>query len=407
MTCIIERMFALVKKVLRLLERAVKQLEPERLGREASLQMFECFCRIERLGSAGKALCSRRVAGSGAWMDTSNRSPAHWMASVAGTTVGRAVAVLETAETLQSLPTTEAAYRKGKLSEPQVEEIASAAALDNQSEADLLSAAELEQLVELRRRCARVRATARSEKERHEYLHKHRQLRHFTDLEGAFRLEGRFTPEAGAVIWAALEPFKQKASLRDPNKEPDAAYAADALLALAKKASCAPEDPFRTGPQAVVHIRVDYSALVRGHAHPGEICEVPGVGPIPVAAARAFAEDAFLKAVIMDGEDIKAVSHLGRSIPERLKTALIERYQVCVVPGCCQTEGLEFDHITPVERRGPTSFYNLDRKCKWHHYLKTHHGYVLAEVGGKRWFGPNALLPDPQALQPELVQADA
>jgi hypothetical protein len=398
-------MFALVKNVLRLLERALKQLEPERLGKEASLQMFECFCRIERLSCAGKALCSRRVADSGAWYDTYQRSPAHWMAGVAGTTVGRAVAVLETAEILEQLPATEAAYRQGKLSQPQVEEIASAAALDRGSEAELLSAAELEQLVELRRRCARVRATARSEQEQHLYLHRHRQLRHWTDLEGAFRLDGRFTPEAGAVIWAALEPFKQKACLRNPNQEPDAAYAADALLALAQRSSCTPGDPFRTGPQAVVHIRVDYSALVRGHAHPGEICEVPGVGPIPVAAARAFAEDAFLKAVILDGQDIKAVSHLGRNIPERLKTALIERYQVCVVPGCCQTEGLEFDHITPVERRGPTSFHNLDRKCKWHHYLKTHHGYVLTEVGGKRWFGPNAPPPDPEARQPELVAA--
>lgn len=99
----IEHMFALVKNVLRLLERALDQLDPERLGREASLQMFECFCRIERLGAAGKALCSRRVAGSNAWFDTCERSPAHLMASVAGTTVGRAVAVLQTAETLQHL----------------------------------------------------------------------------------------------------------------------------------------------------------------------------------------------------------------------------------------------------------------------------------------------------------------
>jgi uncharacterized protein DUF222/HNH endonuclease len=315
------------------------------------------------------------------------------------------VAVLQTAEILQSLPTTEAAYRKGGLSEPQVEEIASAAALDSKSEADLLSAAELEELVELRRRCARVRATARSELERHEYLHRHRQLRHWNDVEGAFRLEGRFTPEAGAVIWAALEPFKQRAALRSPNKEPDAAYAADALVAMAKKASCAPGDPLRTGPEAVVHVRVDYSALVRGQANPGEICEVPGIGPIPVAAARSFAADAFLKAVIMDGDDINAVSHLGRTIPERLKTALIERYPVCVVPGCCETEGLEFDHIIPVERGGTTSFQNLDRLCKWHHYLKTYHNYVLVRVGGDFWFGPNAPPPDPQARQPELVAA--
>jgi hypothetical protein len=397
-------MFGLVKNAMRLLQTALKRLDPELLGREASIQMFECFATVERLGAAGKALCARRVAGSGAWMQTCNRSPAHWMASVAGTSVGRAASVLDTAEVLERLPATEAAYRKGKLSEPQVEEIASAAALNRESEPDLLLAAEREELDELRRRCARVRATARSELERHEYLHRHRQLRHWTDVEGAFRLEGRFTPEAGAVIWAALEPFKQRAALRNPNKEPDSAYAADALVALAKSSTCPPDDPLRTGPEAVVHVRVDYSALVRGQANPGEICEVPGVGPIPVAAAQAFAADAFLKAVVMDGQDIRAVSHLGRTIPDRLKTALIERDHVCVVPGCCE-EGLEFDHIVPVERGGPTSLHNLGRLCAWHHYLKTYHGYVLARVGGDWWFGPHGPPPDPKSRQPVLVAA--
>jgi hypothetical protein len=102
---------------------------------------------VERLGAAGKALAARQVADSGAWWDTGERSPAHWMAAVAGTSVGRAVAVLQTAELLESLPDTEAAYRRGDLSEPQVEEIASAAALCPESQQDLLALAELEELV--------------------------------------------------------------------------------------------------------------------------------------------------------------------------------------------------------------------------------------------------------------------
>ena len=158
---------------------------------------FPKFCRVERLGAAGKALAGRRVADSGAWWDTGERSPAHWMAAVAGTSLGRAVAVLQTAELLESLPETEAAYRGGDLSEPQVEEIASAAALCPESQQDLLALAELEELVGLRRECAKVRAAARSEPEQHDYLHRRRYLRHFTDPEGAFRLYGRFTPESG------------------------------------------------------------------------------------------------------------------------------------------------------------------------------------------------------------------
>ncbi|MDQ4148603.1 MAG: HNH endonuclease, partial [Actinomycetota bacterium] len=157
---------------------------------------------------------------------------------------------------------------------------------------------------------------------------------------------------------------------------------------------------------AVVHVRVDHSALVRGHVEPGETCEIPGVGPIPVAAARGFVSDCFLAAVVADGKDVKAVSHLGRTIPERLKTALVERDPVCVVPGCGEHRDLAFDHIVPVYRRGRTSLHNLARLCRWHHYLKTYHHYVLDRVGGEWiWVGPHGPPRDPEARQPELLAA--
>jgi hypothetical protein len=91
--------------------------------------MCECFAKIEKLGAAGKALCALRAADSQAWWDTGRRSPAHWVAAVSGTTVGRAVAALDTAERIQKLPQAEAAYRKGKLSEIQAEELAFAGEL--------------------------------------------------------------------------------------------------------------------------------------------------------------------------------------------------------------------------------------------------------------------------------------
>jgi hypothetical protein len=146
-------MFESLDKALSLLEESLQQLDASALERAASRPLFERFCRVERLGAAGKALAARQVADSGAWWDTGERSPAHWMAAVAGTSVGRAVAVLQTAELLESLPDTEAAYRRGDLSEPQVEEIASAAALCPESQQDLLALAELEELVGLRREC--------------------------------------------------------------------------------------------------------------------------------------------------------------------------------------------------------------------------------------------------------------
>ncbi|HEU4869103.1 MAG TPA: hypothetical protein VFV09_15435, partial [Actinomycetota bacterium] len=50
------------------------------------------------------------------------------------------------------------------------------------------------------------------------------------------------------------------------------------------------------------------------------------------------------------------------------------------------------DHVVPVHRGGPTTLYNLGRMCGWHHYLKTHQGYVLGRrLGHWLWDGPYAV----------------
>ena len=140
----------------------------------------------------------------------------------------------------------------------------------------------------------------------------------------------------------------------------------------------------------MVHVRVDQAALSRGRTGPGEVCEIPGVGPIPVAAARALSSDDILKAVLTDGVEVKAVAHLGRSIPAHLRTALAERDRSCAVPGCEVGERLEIDHIVPFAEGGPTSLENLARLCSFHHYLKTHRGYRLeGEPGRRRWRAPD------------------
>ena len=286
-------------------------MDPEALEPASSGRLLERFARIEKLGAAGKALCARRFADSNAWWDTGERSPAHHVASVSGTTVGRACEVLFTAEALPGLPSVDAAFRKGELSEVQAIEITSAAALDPSSEQLLLEAAELEELKELRRECARVRAAARSESEREKYLHQHRRLNTWTDREGFFRMSGWLTPQSGAVVMASLEPFRQKVTLRSSHKETEANRLADALVAMAEHSRHLPDNAMRPGPATMIHVRVDYSALKRGSVEKGEICEVPGVGPIPLRAAEALMSDAFIAAFLTKGEDILSVAHLG------------------------------------------------------------------------------------------------
>jgi Domain of unknown function (DUF222) len=154
---------------------------------------------------------------------------------------------------------------------------------------------------------------------------------------------------------------------RAGRREPHQAYLADSLVALAESGASAADGGSSRGPRAMVHVRVDHSAFVRGHAEDGETCDIPGVGPIPVATARALSSDAILAAIVTKGTDVKAVAHLGRTIPARLRTALEARDPECAVPGCHVRRNLQIDHIKPFAERGPTSLSNLERYCKWHH----------------------------------------
>lgn len=120
----------------------------------------------------GKALVSQRVADSNAWYDSDHRSPAHLMAAVSHSSVGHSASVLETADLMKELPSAEAAFRRGALSEIQAIEVVSAASLAPEFEGDLLSSAECDALEEFRRKCARARASAGSEAERHARVHK-------------------------------------------------------------------------------------------------------------------------------------------------------------------------------------------------------------------------------------------
>lgn len=307
-----------------------------------------------------------------------------------------ASASLETAKRLGELPATREAFTAGRISETQAREIASAAGADPSAEEGLLGAARTDSVAVLRERCRRVvAASVPDEVARYEAIRMSRYLRHWVDPDGAVRLDARLTPDAGAAAIAAIEERRDRIfreARRQGRREPYAAYAADALVDLVSDGAAEGAGSRSRGPRATVHVLVDHGALTRGSARGGERCEIPGIGTIPVATARMLASDAILKVLVTDGVDIKAVSHAGRNIPARLRTALEVRDPVCVVPGCGSRRGLQIDHTRPVSEGGATSLSNTGRLCGWHHYLKTHFGYRLSGgPGGWVWRGPTEL----------------
>jgi hypothetical protein len=228
------------------------------------------------------------------------------------------------------------------------------------------------------------------------------------------------TADALGVIRANLGRFEKEIfedARKDGRRETHQAYMADALVAMALASVASGESGGSDGglvdgevdgsdvgsperstrrrravdPKALMRLRIDADAFLRGYAEPGETCSIPGVGPVPVAAARALLGEAILELVITKGVDVTTVVSDSRYVRKALQIALEERDPVCVIPGCDKSDPLERDHwrVDFIDK-GPTSIDNLARLCPFHHDQKTHRGWVLDGGPGQwRFFKPD------------------
>jgi hypothetical protein len=374
---------AQLQKAIRSLDDELADADPDLVTTAQAADIVEAASQLVRRAQAVQILYTPRAAQSTRWADEGHKNAAAWLAGTTQGSVGDAMATLETSQALEVLPRTTEALRAGELSFDQVKEIAGAARARPAAEADLLSVAEKKNLKTLKEACVRERARAASaaeENERYRKIHQARYVRHWNDADGAFHLDARLTPDAGAKVLSSLQPEADRIfteARRRGDREPSAAYLADALVACVSGEASGPGTN-GSSPRGVVHIRVDAFALQRGHVEGDEICEIPGVGPVPVSVARRQLSDAAIKYFAVNGKDILSVCHVGRHVTAHVNSALEERDPVCVVPGCGVGQGLERHHWD-VEYNDchTTSYAGLARVCGFHHHLLTHDGYKL------------------------------
>ena len=374
------------------LARYAGAFDPALLSGAGAARAIELAGEIERMASAVKGLAAARLAETGQWRDAGDRSAAHHLARITGTSVGQAADAIETARRLAELPAVATAARSGTLSAQQAAAVADAAVTAPGAEARLLAMAGSASLAELRDECARTKAAARPDPEAHRRaIHRDRFLRSYTDAEGAWNLRVRDNPEVGAEIMAALGPIRDRlfreAGAGD-EREPSEAYAADALLELARGGAGAGRPGRATGAKLIA--RVDLPALLRGRPAAGEICEIAGFGPVAVSAIRELIEtaDPFLAAVVTDGAKVVGVAHLGRRPSAHQQTALQWLYPTCAVEGCAAAGHLEYDHRVDWSKSHITVLDLLDRLCTHHHDMKSLDGWGLVAGEGTRAFVP-------------------
>ena len=371
------------------LERIVARLDGDVLDPADAEHLLSELDAIERMAGAGKAIAARRVADSGRWRRTGERSEADWLAKQTGETVGAARSTLDTARKLKRCPKTAKAFRKGKLSKPQAEAISGAVEADPDAEDRLLGMAETSALGKLRDECDRIRASKRDAEATHGRIHRTRYWRKWTDRDGARMGQYRLTPEAAAAVEAAAAPFVEaafQAARAAGEHEAAEAYAADGLVSMARAANGSEDGKGKT--EAI--LLLDLEALQRGSIEGDEVCEIAGVGPVPLSVARDLLGEAFLKLVIRDGVDIRTVVHLGRQATAMQRTAIFVRDGGRCVRPTCDRRIRQIDHIDPWASSHQTTLDELAGLCGPDHDLKTHRGHTYRHgPNGWEWSTPD------------------
>jgi hypothetical protein len=140
-------------------------------------------------------------------------------------------------------------------------------------------------------------------------------------------------------------------------------------------------------PTYLALLRIDFAALQRGHTEGDELCEIAGIGPIPVTRARELLSDAVIKLIATKGEQVANVTHYRRSPNTAQRMALLWAQPICSVAGCDHSI-VQIDHRDDWHKTRRTRLEDLDPLCPHHHRLKTNRGWALVAGSGKRAMVP-------------------
>jgi hypothetical protein len=384
-------------------------LEPEVVERvpvQDAARVWQQLVAAQRLLAGAVTVLARRVEAREAWQGEGARSAAEFVARTAGVGEGEARRILATSERLAEQPAVAEAMRAGRISPTQAQVVADAVSVNPSAAPELLEAAASHAMPRLREVCSEAKFRGDADPEaRYDRIRRARRCRTFADSDGSNHLQAQGAPVDLARFSAELDRLtdaefrKAHAAGRRESLE---AYRFDALMAMADRSARADQAvagaPTAGGkrrrkaappnPAFMAIVRVDHAALVRGQVEGEELCEIAGIGPIPVRVARQVLGEAVVKLIVTKGRDAN-VTHLGRGANAVQRTALLWRQPRCSIPGCPSTH-LEADHILDYTRTRHTTLDELEWKCTFHHDQKTQQNWDFTDDGGPRaWVPPS------------------
>lgn len=134
----------------------------------------------------------------------------------------------------------------------------------------------------------------------------------------AYRADGVLVALAAAGASIGLTPTTESP---EPTESPAPTPPAASTSSLRLPAPAVLPDRVRWSMCVIV----DAIALKRGYAAAGEMCEIPGVGPVSVDWARSVMDDAIVDVLVHDSVDIRAYASATRHKPRPVQLALMVR----------------------------------------------------------------------------------
>ena len=381
-------------------EMSDRQLEEELCSQAAHLAAAECHLVLLI------AEFDRREV----WAGCGLHSCAHWLNWRCGVALGAAREQVRVGRALRTLPVVREAFGAGQLSYSKVRALTRVATAEIEEGlveiARATSASQLETVVREYRRAdpdEAPRALAR---------HARRFVRTFTDDEGMVVIHARLSPEDGAAVLGAIEAARQ--ALRadraegespagpqagaDPGDPPDVPAGttrgtgqpcspgegfadeheherADALVALCESVPDGRLGRASGGPGALVVVHVD-EAVLEDPTRSG-CCFADRAGALAAHSARRLACDAVVSRLVHRADGEVVPEGRTRSIPARIRRAVLGRDRGCRFPGCTRVAFVDLHHVVFWAQGGRTIARNLLCLCRRHHRLVHEGGYEM------------------------------
>jgi hypothetical protein len=343
------------------LEKANANLEPDLLTAEAARELLAEYARAENLVSYGRARLAARI------------DNASEVARVTGTSMGRAKQTAETGAALAEAPEV-GALARGDVSLDQAGEIARAEQARPGAAEELLSVARSEAFHVLRDKARKVRLEAEQSCGLGDRQHEARSGRSYSDELGMVNIHLRLEPHIGTPIVTRAEADADRLyrkAKKQGGKEPFERHLADVYAGML----CGKGKGRTTRPELVV--LVSHEVATRGwtDVRDGEVCKIPGVGPVAPSVAKEIADDAFLSGVFFDGVDLRHFRRWTRNTPVKVRTALElgepPEFDGVRCVDCGNRFKTQNDHVEPHNALGPASTDNLKPRCWPCHQAKT------------------------------------